>query len=212
MCAVACAAVCPRRGCDADRVSFQVFAQQHAGARIKQAHVHRIPLHIDLATDPAGRFATAEAFGAALAEAATQAWGTGWLQAEQVPIMDAGSIVGTGGQPSVPPPAAATVPPGGAAPPTIGPGGAVPTVASGSAASAVPTVGPGGPVATAGAREPAPAYGNGEIAAGQETAAAASPEAARRRRVITAVVVAAIIALAILAAFVLPKIFHVYKG
>jgi serine/threonine-protein kinase len=174
-----------------------------------------------LATDPSGRFATAEAFGAALAEAATQAWGPGWLQAEQVPIMDAGSIVGTGGRPSVPPAAAATVPPGGAAPTlvpgeaapaTIGPGGAVPTVASGSAASAVPTVGPGGPVATAGAREPAPAYGNGEIAVGQETAAAASPEAARRRRVITAVVVAAIIALAILAAFVLPKIFHVYKG
>jgi hypothetical protein len=177
-----------------------------------------------LATDPAGRFATAEAFGAALAEAASQAWGPGWLQAEQVPIMDAGSIVGTGGQPSVSPSAAATVPPGGAAPtlapggaapPTLAPGGAAPTVASGSAAaSAVPTIGPGAPVATAGAREPAPAYGNGGIAPSQETADAvpASPEAARRRRIITAVVVVAVIVIAILAAFVLPKAFHVYGG
>src|SRR5271169_3043098 len=43
-----------------------------------------------LATEPADRFETAEAFGAALTESATQAWGPGWLAAEQVPIMDAG--------------------------------------------------------------------------------------------------------------------------
>src|SRR5208282_4605024 len=42
-----------------------------------------------LATEPADRFATAEAFGVALAEAGTQAWGPGWLSAAQVPIMDA---------------------------------------------------------------------------------------------------------------------------
>ncbi len=34
---------------------LQMLAQQHAGARIEQAHVHQVPLHIDLATDPAGR-------------------------------------------------------------------------------------------------------------------------------------------------------------
>ena len=45
-----------------------------------------------LATEPADRFETAEAFGAALTESATQAWGPGWLAAEQVPIMDAGPM------------------------------------------------------------------------------------------------------------------------
>jgi Protein kinase domain len=163
-----------------------------------------------LATDPAGRFATAESFGAALAEAGSQAWGPGWLQAEQVPIMDAGSIVGTGGRPSMSPPAAPTVLPG-AAVPTVASGGAPPTVASGGAAAAAPTLAPGGPVATAGEHEPA--YAGAEVAASQEAAAAAVPassEAVRRRRIITAVVVVAIIVLAILAALVLPKMFHVY--
>jgi serine/threonine-protein kinase len=137
-----------------------------------------------LATDPAGRFATAGSFGAALAEAGTEAWGQGWLQAEQVPIMDAGPIVGTGGQPSVSLPAA-------------------PTVASGAAP---PTVGPGGPLVTAVEREPTPAYQGAGIAA----VVPASPDSARRRRLITAVVVVAIIVIAILAVLVLPKLFHVY--
>ena len=48
-----------------------------------------------LATEPGDRFATAEAFGAALAGAGAEAWGEGWLSAEQVPIMDAGPIAGT---------------------------------------------------------------------------------------------------------------------
>jgi serine/threonine protein kinase len=47
-----------------------------------------------LAPDPADRFETAESFGVALAGAGTQAWGEGWLTAEQVPIMDAGPITG----------------------------------------------------------------------------------------------------------------------
>lgn len=163
-----------------------------------------------LATDPAGRFATAESFGAALAEAGSQAWGPGWLQAEQVPIMDAGPIVGTGGQPSVSPPAAPTILPG-AAVPTVASGGAPPTRAPGGAATA-PTLAPGGPVATARKHEPA-AHGGAESAASQEAAAAAVPasaEAVRRRRIITAVVVVAIIVIAILAVLVLPKMFHVY--
>ena len=50
-----------------------------------------------LATEPAERFATAESFGVALAEAATQAWGPGWLSAEQVPILDAGPIISAAG-------------------------------------------------------------------------------------------------------------------
>lgn len=148
-----------------------------------------------LATAPAERFATAEAFGAALAEAGAQAWGPGWLQAEQVPIMDAGAITGTGGQPSIP----------------------TPTVASGGAA---PALASGGPAATTGEREP------GRLAVSQETVTAvpasrrapspetaspetASPEAARRRRMITAVAMVVIL-VAILAIFVLPKMFHVY--
>jgi serine/threonine protein kinase len=67
-----------------------------------------------LATDPAQRFQTAESFGAALAEAGTQAWGPGWLSAEQVPILDAEPITSAAGAPSAPRRAAA--------PPTIAPG------------------------------------------------------------------------------------------
>ena len=75
-----------------------------------------------LATEPADRFETAEAFGAALAEAATQAWGPGWLAAEQVPIMDAGPMIGVAGHPSAPRPAVAATgpvspPPGRRSPP-----------------------------------------------------------------------------------------------
>ena len=90
-----------------------------------------------LATEPAERFETAEAFGAALAEAATQAWGPGWLVAEQVPIMDAGHMLGAAGHASGPRPAAA------AAGPTLSPAG--PTLSSGAAAgsSGAPTVSPG---------------------------------------------------------------------
>ena len=53
-----------------------------------------------LATEPADRYATAESFGVALAEGGAQAWGPGWLLAEPVPIMDAGAIIGAGGQPA----------------------------------------------------------------------------------------------------------------
>ena len=69
-----------------------------------------------LATEPADRYATAESFGAALAEAGTQAWGPGWLPAEPVPIMDAGSIISTASQPT---------PSGRQASPTIPPGESV---------------------------------------------------------------------------------------
>ena len=55
-----------------------------------------------LATEPADRFLTAEAFGVALAEAGARAWGEGWLAAERVPIMDAGPIIGAAGSPAGP--------------------------------------------------------------------------------------------------------------
>src|ERR1039457_4510438 len=35
----------------------QMLAQQLAGARIDQSHVHRVPLHVDLPPDPARRCA-----------------------------------------------------------------------------------------------------------------------------------------------------------
>jgi serine/threonine protein kinase len=55
-----------------------------------------------LETEPADRFETAESFGVALAEAATAAWGEGWLAAEQVPIMDSGPIIAAAGHATAP--------------------------------------------------------------------------------------------------------------
>ena len=164
-----------------------------------------------LATEPAERFETAEAFGAALAEAATQAWGPGWLVAEQVPIMDAGHMLGAAGHASGPRPAAA------AAGPTLSPAG--PTLSPGAAAgsSGAPTVSPGAPATVAGERADAlaqaPTYGGEGIAAAPGTdAAVQARSAAGRRRVIIAAVVVAVILVVILAIFVLPKMFTVYKS
>jgi serine/threonine protein kinase len=57
-----------------------------------------------LATDPAERPATAEAFGIALAEACTAAWGPGWLPSDGTPVMGANSILAATERPTVPPP------------------------------------------------------------------------------------------------------------
>lgn len=46
-----------------------------------------------LATDPGDRYDTAKAFGLAIAEACTNAWGPGWLAAEGTPVMGASAIV-----------------------------------------------------------------------------------------------------------------------
>ena len=148
-----------------------------------------------LATEPSDRFATAESFGAALAEAGTQAWGPGWTSAEQVPIMDAGPVLSTGASPSSP---------GLRAAPTISP--AEPVTASrvrGDPLSGAPTRG----------RQPLAASSE-TISAGPEKApaTAARPPSGRRREVIVAAVVVVVILVAILAAFVLPKVFHVYKS
>jgi hypothetical protein len=171
-----------------------------------------------LATEPADRFETADAFGVALAEAATQAWGPGWLAAEQVPIMDAGPMIGAAGHPSGPRPAAA------AAGPTLSPAGpglatAEPTLSSAAAglSAAGPTLSSAAPATVSAERadalSQAPTHGGEGIAAapGTETEIPArSPEA--RRRVIIAAVVVAVILVVILAVFLLPKMFTVYKS
>ena len=140
-----------------------------------------------LATEPAERFATAESFGVALAEAATQAWGPGWLSAEQVPILDAGPIIGAAGHPSAP------------------------------RRPAAPTIAPAEPVTVSGEREnplsTAPTRESDGTAGSTETAgvAPAPPHPSRRRILIIAAVVVAAILIAILAVFVVPKMFTVYK-
>ncbi len=167
-----------------------------------------------LATEPADRFETAEAFGAALTESATQAWGPGWLAAEQVPIMDAGPMIGAAGHPSAPRPAVAAVPPAGPdlslAGPTLSPAGPGISSAGPTFSPAAPATGPG---ARADALSHAPTVGGEGIAAapGTETAIPARSPAGRRPAVIAAVVVAVILVI-ILAIFLLPKMFHVYKS
>jgi Protein kinase domain len=144
-----------------------------------------------LATEPADRFATAESFGIALAEAGTQAWGQGWLSAEQVPIMDAGPITGAAGLPS-------------------GPRQAVPAAAP---AGSVTVPGDGGNLAYA------PTYAGPGMAVRTETAAAkpapAKPARApsdTRRRIIIAAIIVAVIVIAIVAILVGPKLFHAYPS
>jgi serine/threonine-protein kinase len=142
-----------------------------------------------LATESADRFATAESFGTALAEAGTAAWGAGWMSAEQVPIMDAGPIVSVAGYPSGPRRAAPTI-----APAESG----IITGEREYPLSHAPTQGTGGI---------APTHGTEGIAVSAETIAV-SPEqaaaksdrsdpAARRRQIITAAVVVVVIVIAI---------------
>ena len=135
-----------------------------------------------LATEPADRFATAESFGTALAEAGTQAWGPGWMSDEQVPIMDAGPIISGAGYPS-------------------GPRRAAPTIAP--ADSGIVTGEREYPLSHA------PTHGTEGIAVSPETAAATSGrlDSARRRQIIVMAVVVVIVVIAIIAIFEL----HVFK-
>ena len=80
-----------------------------------------------LATAPEDRYESAESFAIALAEACTSVWGPGWLAAEGVPVMGAGSVVAaterlsgypTGQAPAPPAPAAPTTSVGEAPGPT----------------------------------------------------------------------------------------------
>jgi Protein kinase domain len=91
-----------------------------------------------LATAPEDRYPGAEAFAVALAEGCTSVWGAGWLAAERVPVMGAGSVVaitervsmspaGPARTPTGQPPPASQPPLARPAPGDIGPMG--PTVA-----------------------------------------------------------------------------------
>ncbi len=195
-----------------------------------------------LATEPADRFGTAEAFGAALAEAATEAWGPGWLAAEQVPIMDAGPMIGAAGHPSGPRPAAAAFPSAGptlspagpglspASPglspagPGLSPAGPGLSPAGPNLSAAAPTLSPGGPSippaapatvpgGRADALSQAPAYtGDGISAAPGTKAAVPARSPAGRRPIVVAAVVVAVILVIILAIFLLPKMIHGYQS
>lgn len=46
-----------------------------------------------LSMSPGDRFATAEAFGVAIGEAATLGWGPGWLASADLPLLVSGSIM-----------------------------------------------------------------------------------------------------------------------
>ena len=162
-----------------------------------------------LATEPGDRFETAEAFGAALSEAAAQAWGPGWLAAEQVPIMDAGPMIGAVGHASGARPAVATaLPAGPGLGPTLSPGGPTPSAAG-------PTLSPAASATASGGRADALSQTptRGAAAPGTEAAAAVQARSsAARRRVVTAAVVVAVILVVILAILLVPEMFHVYKS
>ena len=138
-----------------------------------------------LATEPADRFATAESFGVALAEAGTQAWGEGWLAAEQVPIMDAGPIVGAAGHP--------TGPRREAAPGAAYAGSAAVTGQLDPPLSSVPT-----------------RAGEGLATATQAAAATRTP--ADRRKLIIRAVVVAVILIAVIVVLVVAHPFSVYRS
>jgi len=157
-----------------------------------------------LATAPADRFGTAEAFGVALAEAGAQAWGPGWLSAEPVPIMDAGPIMGAAtGHSSVSGSgarAAATIAPARSVTVPPAPGGA--TAATPGKAPAAETV-----AASLAAADSATADAAGTV----DTATAKAP-ASRRRTVLYVVVAVVVIVLVILAIVLLPHLFKVYPS
>jgi len=165
-----------------------------------------------LATEPADRFGTAEDFGVALAQAGAEAWGPDWLASEQVPIMDAGPIIGAAGRATGPPramPTVAVAPPGSVpvtgdrdGPLSYGPTGAHEGVAAVTGTSAAP-----GTVVTSGA--PAASQAAASQAAAGSVALDAAAAARHRRNVILAVVIAVIV-IALVAALVLhSKLFDV---
>lgn len=102
-----------------------------------------------LATEPADRYPSVEAFGVAIAEAATSAWGPGWLAAEGTPVMGASSIVAATDRVTTPPRAptlaGSAVAPAEDAPAPLTSGDAAPA----DAAPAPPTIGDAVPVTPA---------------------------------------------------------------
>jgi hypothetical protein len=108
-----------------------------------------------LATDPADRYQSAEEFGVAIAEAATTAWGVGWLAAEGTPVMGASSIVAATDRITSAPraptladaaPSASPAPSASSAPPTVGDAAAPAPPTIGDAAAPAPaTIGEADP-------------------------------------------------------------------
>jgi serine/threonine-protein kinase len=110
-----------------------------------------------LATDPADRYESAEAFGLAIAEACTTAWGPGWLAAEGTPVMGASSIVAVTERVSAPPrgPTLADAVP--AAPEAAGASPAPPRTPAPPTVADVSPASPPAPPLAAAAQMPAPA-------------------------------------------------------
>jgi Protein kinase domain len=191
-----------------------------------------------LATEPADRFGTAEDFGVALAEAGAEAWGPDWLGTEQVPIMDAGPILGAAGRATSPRramPTVAVAPPGSVpvtgdrdSPMSYGPTGGYEGLAAATGTSAAPgTVVTSGAAVAAGAgvagAQPTGAQAAGAQAAGSGAAGSGmagsgmagsgaldAAAAARHRRNVIVGVVIAVVLIALLTALVLhSKLFDV---
>jgi serine/threonine protein kinase len=144
-----------------------------------------------LATEPADRFESAESFGAALAGAGTQAWGEGWLAAEQVPIMDAGPIIG-----------AASL-------------GAAPAASAIKPARLAAAAHPAAARSAAAATQPVPARAAATRATPMPQTTEPPPPAAspagRRRRLIIAIVVAGL-AIAVILILIFGHVFTVYRS
>jgi len=149
-----------------------------------------------LATDAAERFATAESFGAALAQAGTKAWNSNWLWVEKVPILDAEQILSAVGYPSASGLAAA--------PATLLPAAMTrPANAQASTAARVED-----PIAAAAAE----VEESSAVSVQESSAAEVRVSAPGRRRVVVAAVVVAVIVIAIIAILLLPKLFTVYRS
>jgi serine/threonine protein kinase len=159
-----------------------------------------------LATESADRFATAESFGTALAEAGTQAWGPGWMSAEQVPIMDAGPIINAAEYPSGPRRAAPTIAPADSGIVTGEreyPLSHAPTQGTEGIAVSPQTVSP---------QTVSPPTVSPETVGLTGSAIPARPPSGRRRTLITAAVIVAIIVIATLAVFLLPHLLKNYSS
>jgi serine/threonine-protein kinase len=159
-----------------------------------------------LATESADRFATAESFGTALAEAGTQAWGPGWMSAEQVPIMDAGPIINAAEYPSGPRRAAPTIAPADSGIVTGEreyPLSHAPTQGTEGIAVSPQTVSP---------QTVSPPTVSPETVGLTGSAIPARPPSDRRRTLITAAVIVAIIVIATLAVFLLPHLLKNYSS
>jgi hypothetical protein len=92
-----------------------------------------------ISTNPADRYPTAEAFGVAIGEAATNLFGVGWLQQADVPVMVGGPIAASAERTTAPgaPPTAV---PGTTVPPTDGRVTQVGSAAAPSAATDPPVI------------------------------------------------------------------------